>query len=109
MAEQEYEKLTEEEVQIKVAELNGWQGLRGKAYGWAEPIGENPEGELSVPPDYLHDLNACHEMIKGLTQKQIVRYINWLLELAGENHGGMSEATAAQRCKAFVLTMTEEI
>jgi hypothetical protein len=56
----------------------------------------------------MNEQEYDNRMVEQLTPKQRVRYIDWLLELAGDNHGGMSEATAAQRCKAFVLTMTKE-
>jgi len=92
------------EIQIIIAEFEGWK----KARCCGVRFERGDEGLMDLP-DYLHDLNACHEMIKQLTQKQVVRYIDWLLELAGDNHGGMSEATAAQRCKAFVLTMTKGV
>ena len=54
----------------------------------------------SDPPDYLNDLNACHEFEKTLGDID-----NWLLydkALAEITEGFTFHATAAQRCEAFL-------
>jgi len=127
--EQEYDKLTEKEIQIKVAELDGWIisvkapiGLDGR-FPWLHPKGdpENPEryylayGNHNLP-DYLHDLNACHGFEMKLTRQQKWWYYDALAEVCDcmttkmhvtEELWKLVSATAAQRCKAFVLTMAE--
>lgn len=56
-------------------------------------------------PDYLHDLNACHEMEKALDGIQLGLY---LYHLPGQSVGLETDrakkicATAAERCEAFL-------
>ena len=68
------------------------------------------EGELvnylniSDVPDYLNDLNACHEAEKVLTDEQTSAYITTLcLEVQPEPM--LHHATAPQRCEAFLRVM----
>lgn len=129
MNEQDYDKLSEEEVRIKIAELEGWQGpfrmgnthLHGFAKGVVVPLDAAKDNVTrhwilqSHVPDYLHDLNACHMFEEQLLSMKIkVGKRTWknptwrdycfhLLDIAGSH----IHATAAQKCKAFVLTMTE--
>lgn len=56
--------------------------------------------EPAPPPDYLHDLNACHEMEKTLVNT--FQYQLWLDRLTNRNEW---HATAAQRCEAFLRTI----
>jgi hypothetical protein len=118
---EEYDKISEEEVRIKIAELCGWKILTitaGPNAGKPSPdFIKGPNGELALlkyldgngvnsasVPDYLHDLNACHEM-EGCIPKHLMGEYGIWLERLGDNDG--MTATAAQRCKAFVLTMTD--
>ena len=59
-------------------------------------------------PDYLNDLNACHQMEKVLTHDQHIDYMEWL-GLCDDDHGhkvwAYVHATAAERCKAFLRTL----
>jgi len=64
-------------------------------------------------PDYLNDLNACHEMEKRMSKEEKATYyavLTWNPDGYYDPEVVIS-ATARQRCKAFVLTMTagEEI
>lgn len=65
-----------------------------------------------VPPDYLNDLNACHEMEKALTREEHWAYINelvWLTQAEWTDSYDevfvVVHATAAQRCEAFLKTL----
>ena len=55
-------------------------------------------------PNYLNDLNACHEMEKVLTDEQTSAYITTLcLEVQPEPM--LHHATAAEKCEAFLRTL----
>ena len=116
MTSTEYDKLTEEEKRIKVAELDGWErntsiysiGLDGK-WPWINTLHD------FVPlyndwdlPDYPEDLNAMHEAVTNLTLRQKIHYRNVLIGITGGMNWDSIDATARQRAKAFVLTMTQE-
>lgn len=56
-----------------------------------------------LPPDYLNDLNACHEMEGFLPSYAITggKYQGILATLTNNP----TSATAAQRCEAFLKTL----
>lgn len=70
-------------------------------------------------PNYLSDLNSCHEMEKVLNHEQQMEYIDWMcrtIVLPAEDEHGIVisqksrawiylHATAAQRCEAFLKTL----
>lgn len=62
-------------------------------------------------PDYLNDLNACHEMEKVLTNGDAIRFRLLLSANSGKRNtefisveAAMCHATAPQRCEAFLRT-----
>ena len=74
------------------------------------------EGELvnylniSDVPDYLNDLNAMHEAVKTLPQNMKPRYFSCLCAVVSGaialwGYSEATEATAAQRAKAFLKTL----
>ena len=77
-------------------------------------IGHHPTEPHSVP-DYLGDLNACHQMEQVLTDDQrweqvkiIVGYrqaANGFPMLSRSEALRLQSATAAQRCEAFLRTL----
>lgn len=117
--------MTPEAQRIAIAEVLGWRYVTDEEFfnklyapGSTPPIGHccgkhvgkaeafrgsfywHPE-IVDVVPDYLNDLNACHEMEKVLTPKQKLAYLKYLTDL---DHFGRF-ATAAQRCEAFLRTL----
>ena len=62
-------------------------------------------------PRYTTDLNACHEMEKGLTNEQLHSYVKVLRdiverdELQGPGRSYICLATAAHRAEAFLRTI----
>ena len=68
----------------------------------------NGKFTLQYPPDYLNDLNACHEMEQVLTHDQHIDYMEWL-GLCSDDYGhkvwAYVHATSAERCKAFLRTL----
>lgn len=114
---EEYDELTDKEKRVKVAELCGWEkasqesmeaywklGHPKDTWYWMHEFGDvQPIEHL---PDYLNDLNACHEFEKGLGNnwEQYEENLNDVMSPDGQE--GLSvHATAEQRCRAFVLTM----
>jgi hypothetical protein len=61
-------------------------------------------------PDYLNDLNAIHEAVKRLPQNLKPRYFACLCTVVSgaislHGYAEATEATAAQRCEAFLKTI----
>lgn len=76
--------------------------------GTREPPSYSPDDKFysycSAPhPDYLNDLNACHEMEKALSLDQKIQYDKHLAE--HPDVGFTWGATAAQRAEAFLRTI----
>ena len=97
--------MSEEEINIAIAEYRGWQILepevhRAITYHWAI----EPDGSKSILPDYCNDLNLIHEAEKVLTSEQVTSYV-YSLELMNERWATPAFATASQRAKAFVETI----
>jgi len=67
----------------------------------------DPNGKFLLEiPDYLNDLNACHEMEKTLTEANRHTYKFKLHGFKSIQVGLNSwHATAAQRCEAFLKTV----
>lgn len=116
MTSEEFDKMTDEEKRIKVAELCGFEGIKIADSGtrptrWTIYKGVfNGDNTLRNVPDYLNDLNACHEFTATLNDCDYVTYLFRMCDVTGvncTNHRKVHEATAEQRCKAFVLTMSE--
>jgi hypothetical protein len=114
MTSEEYDKLTDKEKRIKVAEHSGkWMNCHITDDGIAagRPTVGNPNN-LAMLPNYLYDLNAMHEaeMIFGRSLRarcnERYGYEYWLEKVAGPGMG-MVMATASQRAKAFVLARTQ--
>lgn len=112
----EYDKLTDEEIRIKVAECHGFIDIR-KGSNSILPHGSlvlaNGETFQKAPlPDYLNDLNACHDFEKGMNEDQVEAYCVTLfhcVDKKSKEKGWLTiHATAEQRCKAFVLIMTQD-
>lgn len=109
MNDKEYDKLTEDEQRIKVAELCGCTFIDDDPFRKRLTCNRWIDGAKKrhvTVPDYLNDLNACHQFEMAMTDEQMERYDRWLEAIAGEYD--CRYATADQRSKAFVLAMTED-
>ena len=129
MTGESYDRLSDDEKRIKVADLHGWRlpyvdqppakpfhyiSRLAPGHKWGEPFHEGPL------PDYLNDLNACHEMeqliykAKRVDDREcgMIDYcdaVGAIVSASGAYRQQQAvHATAADRCKAFVLTMTKE-
>lgn len=111
--------MTPKAQQIAIAKACGWTEI------WrAERLyGKPPDGgsAIYVVPGYLHDLNACHEMEKVLTEREQLAYIEEIGKLVRDAYSKTGRdprscedrevifwhmtATATQRCDAFLRTL----
>ena len=108
--------MTPEEQRIAIAEACGWArngSSRNDKYPWVKPV----NGVAKSLPDYLNDLNACHEMEKVLDDGGLWNgygYSLWEVvcpqfeQMSGLNAAVallLLHATAAQRAEAFLKTL----
>ena len=105
--------MSPEEQRIAIAKAVGWKAIDGVRHIdpdskiWLRP-GDNGDDYHTHRrlPDYLHSLDACHEMEKGLTGAECLEYEKHLN--AATKHMKhitafpMIHATAAQKCEAFL-------
>ena len=109
--------MTSEQQRIAIAEACGWKNFNSASHEGAIQYGQPPNAlhnswEL---PDYLNDLNAMHEAEQVLIEEQaeffedelcdIAKSANDLLENPTPWKFSVCHATAAQRAKAFLLTL----
>ncbi len=106
--------MTPDAQRVAIAEACGFEVLRAAGTAKAMVREQLCTGAASTDwrmmPDYLNDLNACHEMEKVMTQQQRGRYsrhLSSILSKAASNTGEYDiwHATAAQRCEAFLRTL----
>lgn len=135
MTLQEIQKLSDDELRIKVAELCGWVrktgnwnyhntstcthrqevGMENAREWWHLPGRHHGSSGTDVLkddrlPNYPRDLNAMHEAEGGLTDKQYDRYCDALWNQCDGATGkrGAVHSTARQRAEAFVMVMQKE-
>lgn len=111
MTSEQMNELTEDQKCVKIAEACGWLNLTGESS--RHPYGLMPDGLCRTRvPDYLNDLNACHEMEKSIQEpRERVRYAEELCNIwTGRKDRAIPDwwlihdATASQRCEAFGKT-----
>lgn len=112
MKPEEIQKLSDDELSIKVAEFCGWWWLQdAKGHKrWLHPEHkERSDGILydedgKPMPNYPQDLNAMHvaEKLIKPNDRTWAWYLHWLGIVAD---CGAVHATARQKAEAFVLTM----
>ena len=116
--------MDEKRQRIVIAEACGWKRseLSGKwchPDNWAMAEGGSYEVWVGLDklPNYLHSLDAMHEVEKGLGHNSMA-YINELLKMCDRQNENMSEpsvhpewfivhATAAKRAEAFLKTINK--
>ena len=134
MTLQEIQKLTDDELRVRVAELAGakWQEVPprdGYSYRpkrllsfhtWdfdsprCAPLPfPNQQGDAYSGPNYPADLNACAEFERTLTKIQRQDYageLRWATKAEFMEEDAevfvVAHASARQRCEAFLATMT---
>jgi hypothetical protein len=111
--------MTPDQQRTAIAKICGWTDIRrqrlyaGDQDLWGTKLigGEKHRNRL---PDYLNDLNACHEMEKVLTQDQMIDYSRHVGKLVTSHLPAsraawmdfkLINATAAEKSKAFLRTL----
>jgi len=105
--------MTPEAQRIAIAEACGWKSCAGDSGFVTRYKGTTSETTVRVKlPDYPNDLNAIHDAVKSLPQNIMPRYfaclcnvVSGALSLYGYSRA--TEATAAQRCEAFLRTINK--
>jgi hypothetical protein len=115
-------KMTDNELNIKVAELAGWKKTKGSDLYpklqfasnvdyWSKNVNGSPGGWSSEVPRFATDLNLMHEAENRMTEGQKYRY-----GIVLENSTSYTDqprriwnATARQRAEAFVNVMSTDI
>jgi hypothetical protein len=117
--------MTPEQKQIKIAEICGkfkefetklgsqWRSCFDENFNHIDSFGHILGSAL---PDYLNDLNACHEMENTLGKwtdclktKIEQDYTENLINITTQDDTWYAHATASQRCDAFLMTHGVEI
>lgn len=110
--------MTPDQQRIAIATACGWTDIRrqrlyaGDQDLWGNKLigSDNCRNRL---PDYLNDLNACHEMEQVLTEKQqrdfcfrlLLKLVDGSLTSDLNDHFIFLHATADQRAEAFLRTL----
>lgn len=106
------ETINTEQQRIAIAEACGWRIKRRDITGFNvwEPdaklpaqLSNNLENKI---PNYLNDLNAMHDAENVLTNEQWWLFVEFLTEIRGGGVALCISATAAQRAKAFLKTLS---
>jgi len=105
--------MTPEAQRIAIAQACGWTGFNpDNIPDCLQYTARRVDGKWGLIPDYLNDLNAIHEAVKSLPQNIMPRYfaclcnvVSGALSLYGYSRA--TEATAAQRCEAFLRTINK--
>lgn len=117
---EDVKKLSNKELDAKIAKLCGWKQRARPQDGiieYAPPNGHKDHGYWvrgnDCPPHYSTDLNVMHDVeAKFLTHKQCTIYGDWLKMLNGfEGNQSVSIWHSSAHCKsvAFILTMEENM
>jgi hypothetical protein len=118
MTPQQAAALTDEEVRVKIAELDEWKWV--EVHNWVD--GRRVEKEwssLEMLPNYPQDLNAIFEAENAIIEKQPSGYARrGMMEAIDLNitivmrptcgTKPATRATARQRCEALLVTMSRE-
>ena len=114
-------KLSDKEINYKMMEVCGFSKIEPIDWGVEDSSligihdyrGWNDKIGWDLIPIYTENLNACHELWINLTYLEQVYYMDNLgLVICGPNKNDwlwcdIVNSTAIQRCKAYILTMTE--
>ena len=102
--------MTDQEINIALAEVRGWKRTSNSGSGWQAPDG-CPD---CYPPNYCHDLNAMHDVWKTAiapraSENLQTRWRYWLQSICRRDtdiYGfcSVSNAIARQRAEAFLRT-----
>ena len=108
--------MTPDQQRIAIATACGWTNFSSGTHKEAIQYGQPPNARSSSweLPNYLGDLNACHEMEQVLTQEQMIDYSRHVgkavtRHLPSSRAAWMDfkliNAPASQRAEAFLRTL----
>ena len=107
--------MTAEQQRIEIALACDWTDVRyesnyfiGRSTPKSTLRGNNHKGNRREIPDYLNDLNACHEFeekLIALGPPALDTYEIFLSAICARAGNRIFRATAAQRCEAFLKTL----
>jgi hypothetical protein len=113
--------MTTNEQRIAIAEACGWTEISLRVMLGLPPntFDDGTEHCLKHLPDYLNDLNACHEMEQVLTYEQKEQFVFWVNHIhpsADIHHSdaqkdfrlevfSLVHSPASQRSEAFLRTL----
>jgi hypothetical protein len=105
--------MTEQEINIVIAEVRGWRVHPKDRFIVIPPNSPNSVQPLSTIPNHLKDLNAMREAERYLDDDQWLEYMLNLQDVLQRdpNRGKWvvcqdnMHATASQKAKAFVITI----
>ena len=95
--------MTDEQINIAIAEACGWKKLSEYNGAWGRDL-----QRTYLLPDYCNDLNAMHEAEKVFGEVYSIKsyeYEDWLQSIIG--HDQTWRATARQRAEAFLRTINK--
>jgi len=100
--------MTDEQIRIAIAEACGWSPTKCMDGSTIWNCGIKRADSVFFLPDYLNDLNACHQMEETLTGIELVKYarevrdVCWADGEDGDDIVTLVRSTARQRCIAFL-------
>ena len=105
--------MSPESQRIVIAQCVGWTGFNpDNIPDCLQYTARRVDGKWGLIPDYLNDLNACHEFEKSLPNSLTQKYWWSLCDVTGlDQYEACRDplltvsATAAQRCEAFLHTI----
>jgi hypothetical protein len=108
--------MTPEQQRIAIAESCGWTEIEPCTccYGVSRGYQPIPAAHKKHLPDFINDLNACHEMEKVLRKANWGGYAAELYRITDAHNHGISPnhhwlavafSTASQRAEAFLRTI----
>lgn len=93
--------MTDQEINVAIAEACGWTEIRAAKLKSFELYGIEPIEKLrDRVPNFCNDLNACHEMEEWILASPFTYTQAWHDELS--KIPMTYHATALQRCQAFL-------
>lgn len=103
--------MTDEAQRIAIAKECGWKlvpAIVGKY--WRHPT--NPLSDGRLPPDYLHDLNACYELEAAMQPEVFRKYVDEICHRYSDDVGDpeiswLIHLTARNRCECFLRALNK--
>ena len=87
----------------------GWSELRPTHFSEVHDLmGRAPNGRIMLVPRWSSDLNAMWELEKGMSNDEIIRYVDLLDDRSRFSTWECIHATAEQKARAYLSVMEIE-